>query len=248
MERKVSKKAVPRIICIIDEYAELVLISDKKLASEITDLVTRATNIGRAVGINIVICTQRPAASLVPNSIKGNMPLVIGGRTQNADQSRVIVGDGALADISIDPPGRMLIVSGVDRGEVRAPYVEDADVIEAVRIAKGRAARVVELAGHEPVVIPDGLTRWILENAGGWLTGKTGTAVREMAISHTLFSTYCQNMAENGHAIKVGKSWRLKAAIESADIAADTVSVVSQVPEPVESWESFVEKLKSEEL
>ena len=81
---------LPYTVLVIDEFADLIL-TDRKT---IEPLVCRLTAMARAVGIHIVIGTQRPDATVLTGLIKGNIPTCIAFRTANPVNSRVILDEG----------------------------------------------------------------------------------------------------------------------------------------------------------
>jgi len=208
--RKFPDQRMPRLVVVIDEFAELMLASGRQTSKTIEDLVTRLVNLGRAVGVHAIICTQRPAVAVLPNSIKINMPLIISGRTQSASQSAVIVDNADAANLPLDPKGRMIYLSGSNRQEIQTPFIEDDDVKMAVRIATGRAAKVIRLSGYDPVIVPETLTEWINTNAEGWLNGKTAHRLHDFAITDSMFKVYGDELTAAGKTEKILKLWRIR--------------------------------------
>ncbi len=185
-------QAMPRVIVVIDEFAELMLASDTEIKRDTARLVARLTNLGRSVGIHFWICTQRPAKEVVSNAIKINMPLVIAGRTQNKPQSGVILGNGDAARLPL-VPGRMLYQSGSMQFEVQTPLITPEDVRESVRISRGRAQGVITMEGLEPTIVKPALTKLLLER-GGSLSGLVIDDLAEFAITRAMFRAYVQDL------------------------------------------------------
>jgi len=158
-------RKLQRIICIIDEFAELRLASDKDISNEAARLVNRICNLGRAVGVHLWVCTQRPARAVLGNEVKINMPLIIAGRTQSKAQSAVILDNGDAADLP-QVPGRMLYQSGSNQWEIQTPYVSEDEIKYACSVSRGRALGVIELDGVEPVIVPDKLIEVVAEQGG----------------------------------------------------------------------------------
>lgn len=145
---------LPRIIIVIDEYAVLRLLPKRNTAEWIETTITNIGNLGRAVGIQMLICTQRPAVTVISNAIKINCQLVIGTRTRNMDQSRVIRDDGILAQLPL-VPGRIVYDTGMDCETIQAALITDDDIKESIRIAMTKGP--VKYAEPEPE-----LPRWEL--------------------------------------------------------------------------------------
>jgi hypothetical protein len=154
---------LPRLVCVIDEFAELMFGADASVAKEAERLVKRISNLGRAVGIHLWICTQRPDRNVVSNAVKINMPLVIAGRTQNAAQSGVILGNGEAATLPL-VPGRMIYQSGSQQHVIQAPYISRDEILESVAISSGRAAGVISIEHTDPVIVRDGLIKFLAES------------------------------------------------------------------------------------
>lgn len=139
-------QALPYIVAVIDEIANAMLSSSKvqlgdgrkgsvaALSEEImADLAARA----RAVGIHLIISTQRPSVDVVTGLIKANFPCRIAFGTASDIDSRVIIDDDSAKGL---PPGRMKFRRNMALLELQAPYLSDADVKrEVAAITKGEA-------------------------------------------------------------------------------------------------------------
>lgn len=163
---------LPRIVCVIDEFAELVL--SGKQGQDITSTITRLTNLGRAIGVNVFICTQRPGANILDTNIRNNLNLAIGGKMANSTQSRIILDDGALADIP-DIKGRMILRLDAKFVPTQTPHISDDDVRESVRISQGLGHGVISLNRLDYQFNAPGLDRYIASALHGEFTAKTLT-------------------------------------------------------------------------
>jgi S-DNA-T family DNA segregation ATPase FtsK/SpoIIIE len=85
-EHKIPKR-LPYVVIIIDELADLMMTAAKEIESHIVRLAQKS----RAVGIHIVLATQRPQATVVTGLIKANMPTRIGFRVAAKMDSRIIL-------------------------------------------------------------------------------------------------------------------------------------------------------------
>lgn len=90
-------KKIPFHVIIIDEYADLVMSVDDKGTFE--DAVTRLAQIGRALGIVVLLATQRPSADIVSGKIKANFPCRISFRLPSNTDSRVILDEPGAEDL-----------------------------------------------------------------------------------------------------------------------------------------------------
>lgn len=86
----------------IDELADLILTS-----KNITKLLQRICQLGRAAGVQVICATQCPLASVIPTRIKVNFPIVIGLHTQTAQHSRNIIEENGCEELPMF--GRALI-------------------------------------------------------------------------------------------------------------------------------------------
>ncbi len=98
---------LPYIVIVIDEFADLILMSGR----EIETLLTRLAQMARAVGIHLVIATQRPSVDIITGLIKANFPSRISFRVSSKTDSRTILdNNGAekllgMGDMLFLPPG-----------------------------------------------------------------------------------------------------------------------------------------------
>jgi hypothetical protein len=216
--RKYPKRRMPRIVIVVDEFAELMVASGRKIAQQTAILTTRLTNLGRAVGIHLVIATQRPAVAVVPGAIKMNMPLIISARVPSHHQSTVILGvkDAALLPLH---PGRMAYLSSSSVHAIQTAHCTEDDIVEAVRIARGRQARVIKLDGYEPVIDPPGLICYIADAMRGHLAGqKIWNHLRDLGVPARGLKSFLadiirhEEIEANGRTFEIvreGQSWRL---------------------------------------
>ncbi|HEY0377272.1 MAG TPA: DNA translocase FtsK [Pyrinomonadaceae bacterium] len=117
-------KPLPYIVIIIDELADLMMVS----GHEVEESITRLAQMARAVGIHLVLATQRPSVDVITGLIKANFPSRISFRVSSKVDSRTIIdANGAeqllgRGDMLFLPPGtsRLIRVHGayVDEGEI----------------------------------------------------------------------------------------------------------------------------------
>ncbi len=123
---------MPRIAIVFDEVASVM--SQGGLTQEIHNAMRSLARMGRAVGIHLFLCTQRPDVGAVPGDIKANMAAKISGRMPTHTDSATILGNGLAAQLAAIP-GRMIVQLGVDVEQVQTPHVTDDHIAAAVAAA-----------------------------------------------------------------------------------------------------------------
>ena len=81
---------LPFIVIIIDEFADLMVVA----ANEIEESVARLAQMARAVGIHLILATQRPSADIITGLIKANFPSRIAFKVMQVSNSRIILDEG----------------------------------------------------------------------------------------------------------------------------------------------------------
>lgn len=241
--QKFPAQAMPRIVVVIDEFAELMLASGQKVAKETERLITRITNLGRAVGIHLIVCTQRPSVAVVSGAIRTNMAVTVCGKTPNKTQSAVIIGVGDAAELP-DIPGRMMYALGAAVTPIQSPLITDDDVIESVKIARGKADGVIRIEGSEPVAVPEGIAVFAVHHTKGSLgAADLATEMSDRAVSRAMLKNAIDELVKVGAFEVAGNIYavephgdkgyrvRLAAAWESDDVPEIT-EVEITVPAP----------------
>lgn len=131
-ERNICTEKLPYIVVIIDEFADLMATTGKELES----IVARLAAMSRAVGIHLVLATQRPSIDVITGLIKANIPSRIAFMVASKMDSRIII-DQVGAEMLLGK-GDMLYASAVDPFPVRiqGTFVSDNDVENVVEHVK----------------------------------------------------------------------------------------------------------------
>jgi len=113
---------LPYIVVVIDEFADLIMTAGK----EIEHPIARLAQLARAIGIHLIVATQRPSVNVITGMIKANFPARIAFKVSSKIDSRTIL-DTAGADQLIGR-GDMLISFGNDLTRLQCGFVDTAEV------------------------------------------------------------------------------------------------------------------------
>jgi DNA segregation ATPase FtsK/SpoIIIE, S-DNA-T family len=113
-----SHRFLPYIVVIIDEFADLIMTAGK----EIEVPLTRLAQLARAIGIHLVIATQRPSVNIITGSIKANFPARFAFRVISKIDSRTIL-DSSGAEQLIGR-GDMLLSTGSDVMRLQCAFID----------------------------------------------------------------------------------------------------------------------------
>ncbi|MGH9898428.1 MAG: DNA translocase FtsK 4TM domain-containing protein, partial [Pyrinomonadaceae bacterium] len=128
-------KPLPYIVIIIDELADLMMVSGR----EVEESITRLAQMARAVGIHLVLATQRPSVDVITGLIKANFPSRISFRVSSKVDSRTIIdANGAeqllgRGDMLFLPPGTSRLI------RVHGAYLDETEVNRIVAFVKQQA-------------------------------------------------------------------------------------------------------------
>ncbi|MGJ1264282.1 DNA translocase FtsK 4TM domain-containing protein [Sphingobacterium spiritivorum] len=113
---------LPFIVLIVDEFADLMMTAGK----EVETPIARLAQLARAVGIHLVIATQRPSVNIITGTIKANFPARLAFRVLSKVDSRTILDSGG-ADQLIGR-GDMLLSTGSDLIRIQCAFVDTPEV------------------------------------------------------------------------------------------------------------------------
>ncbi|MCB9201788.1 MAG: DNA translocase FtsK [Flavobacteriales bacterium] len=113
---------LPYIVLVVDEFADLIMTAGK----EVELPIARLAQLARAIGIHLIIATQRPSVNVITGTIKANFPGRIAFRVTSKIDSRTIL-DGSGADQLIGR-GDMLFTKGSDMVRLQCAFVDTPEV------------------------------------------------------------------------------------------------------------------------
>ncbi|MEP2403840.1 MAG: DNA translocase FtsK, partial [Nonlabens ulvanivorans] len=115
-------KFLPYIVLVVDEFADLIMTAGK----EVETPIARLAQLARAIGIHLIIATQRPSVNVITGMIKANFPARVSFRVQQKVDSRTILDSGG-ADQLIGR-GDMLYTSGNEIIRIQCAFVDTPEV------------------------------------------------------------------------------------------------------------------------
>lgn len=126
IERKLNPndghKFLPYIVLVVDEFADLIMTAGK----EVETPIARLAQLARAIGIHLIIATQRPSVNIITGTIKANFPARIAFRVTSKIDSRTILDAGGAEQLI--GRGDMLLSTGNDLIRIQCAFVDTPEV------------------------------------------------------------------------------------------------------------------------
>jgi S-DNA-T family DNA segregation ATPase FtsK/SpoIIIE len=198
-EAKIPKK-LPYIVIVIDELADLMMTASKEIEAYIVRLAQKS----RAVGIHIVLATQRPQATVVTGLIKSNMPCRIGFRVAARMDSRIILDQNGAetllgeGDMLFLKPGTSDLIRAqgtfLDEGEMKRIVKHLKDVAEPQFHPELTQLRKVDAADMPRDELFDEAVRVVLETK----RGSVSLLQRRLSVGYARASRIIEMMAAAG--------------------------------------------------
>jgi DNA segregation ATPase FtsK/SpoIIIE, S-DNA-T family len=132
-QEEMDTTAMPYIVVIIDEMADLMMVAGK----DIEGAVQRLAQMARAAGIHVVMATQRPSVDVITGTIKANFPTRVSFQVTSKIDSRTILGEQGAEQLL--GQGDMLYMAGGGRiSRLHGPFVSDGEVEAVVKHLKAQ--------------------------------------------------------------------------------------------------------------
>ncbi|MEM8598618.1 MAG: DNA translocase FtsK 4TM domain-containing protein [Bacteroidota bacterium] len=141
LEAETGHRHLPHIVVVIDELADLMMTSGK----EVEPPIARLAQMARAVGIHLVIATQRPSVDVITGLIKANFPSRAAFQVASRIDSRTILDRGGAQQLVGN--GDMLYMNGSRVTRIQGPFVSVDEVGEVV-------GHIAEQEGAGPYFLP----------------------------------------------------------------------------------------------
>jgi S-DNA-T family DNA segregation ATPase FtsK/SpoIIIE len=198
-EAQIPKK-LPHIVIIIDELADLMMTS----AKEVESFIVRIAQKSRAIGIHLVLATQRPQATVVTGLIKSNMPARIAFRVAAGMDSRIILDQKGAetllgqGDMLFLKPGTSELVRAqgafLDDDEIRGVVKFLKDVAQPQYSQELMQLNTVDLGSGPKDDLFDDAVRVVLETK----RGSVSLLQRRLSIGYARASRIIETMAATG--------------------------------------------------
>jgi len=151
---ELGHRYMPYIVVVIDEFADLIMTAGK----EIETPIARLAQLARAIGIHLIIATQRPTTNIITGVIKANFPARIAFRVSSQIDSRTIL-DSTGANQLIGR-GDMLVSTGNDLVRVQCAFIDTPEIeviTEFIGAQRGYSSAMLlpEVPGEEGLDISD---------------------------------------------------------------------------------------------
>ena len=186
-QEEMSLEALPYIVVVVDEMADLMMVAGK----DIEGAIQRLAQMARAAGIHIIMATQRPSVDVITGTIKANFPTRISFQVTSKIDSRTILGEQGAEQLL--GQGDMLYMAGGGRiSRVHGPFVADAEVEKIVAYLKtqGQPEYLTSIteedsgeAEEEEAPTPTGALTMDQEEAGDYYDRAVAIVTREKKVS-----------------------------------------------------------------
>ena len=173
-------KFMPYIVVVIDEYGDLIMTAGKEIELPIARIAQKA----RAVGIHMIIATQRPTTNIITGTIKANFPARIAFKvSQGIDSKTILDRMGAQQLIG---RGDMLYLQGNDPIRVQCAFVDTPEVVDINRFIAAQQGY------QEPFELPEPVVE------GGDMDGGGGSADVDLTHLDPMFEDAARLIVQSG--------------------------------------------------
>ncbi|HEY2071078.1 MAG TPA: DNA translocase FtsK 4TM domain-containing protein [Rhizomicrobium sp.] len=166
---------MPYIVLVVDEVADLMMVSGK----EIEGAVQRLAQMARAAGIHLIAATQRPSVDVITGTIKANFPTRISFQVTSKIDSRTILGEQG-AEQLLGQGDMLYMMAGGRIRRIHGPFVTDHEVEDVVRALKAQGRpEYLDAVTEEP----DDEGEDPFASFGGGGNGDSGDALYDKALA-----------------------------------------------------------------
>ena len=205
---------MPYIVGIIDEFSDMIMTAGKEVETPLVRIAQKA----RAVGIHMIIATQRPSSKVITGLIKGNFPGRIAFAVAQGIDSQIIIDRrGAQQLIG---RGDMLFQIDGELTRLQCPFVDTPDIVRVCDFIKDQEDKDRDISHEEPYLLPE----YVGKDEGGGSDANVGNvkdrdplfeeAVKFVVMSNTASTSSLQRRYEIGY----NRAGRLMDQMEHAGI------------------------------
>ena len=215
---------LPFILVVVDELADLMMVA----ARDVEDSICRIAQKARAVGIHLIIATQRPSTNVITGIIKANVPARVAFSVSSLTDSRVIL-DQPGAERLIGQ-GDMLMLSPTSSApdRIQGCWVEEAEVKKVVKMWRKQAEdfKIDESVNEAEIIEGSAGSNGSSSGSGGGATGSGDTddelylQARELVVSSQLGST---SMLQRKLKVGFARAGRLMDLLEENGVVGPSV-------------------------
>jgi DNA segregation ATPase FtsK/SpoIIIE, S-DNA-T family len=137
-------KALPYVLFVIDELADLMIMAK----GEVEPMIARLTQMSRAVGIHLILGTQRPDTSVITGLIKANVPTRIAFAVASQIDSRVILDSQGAEKLLGKGDGLVITPDNIAPVRFQGAFVDDAEVKETVDFLRNQMGDEIIGSNH----------------------------------------------------------------------------------------------------
>jgi S-DNA-T family DNA segregation ATPase FtsK/SpoIIIE len=135
-----GEQRLPLIVIIIDELADLMMVSSR----EVEDAVARLAQMARAAGMHLILATQRPSVDVLTGLIKANFPTRMSFKVSSKIDSRTIL-DSSGAEHLLGAGDMLFLPPGSSRLQrIHGAYISEKEIERIVKFIKGQRAAVYD--------------------------------------------------------------------------------------------------------
>ena len=182
LEMEIPRK-MPYIIAIIDEFADLMMASSADLETPIA----RIAQMARAVGIHLILATQRPSREVITGLIKANFPSRISFKVASRVNSQIILDENGAesllgnGDLLFLPPGSHNLI------RAQGVFVRDEDINRVIEYIAMQAGTQYLIKSFDQMSQPDSLSKNTKQNGKDDLYSQAYQIIMETGIASTTF-------------------------------------------------------------
>lgn len=133
-----APSVLPLIVVLIDELADLMMVA----RGEVEESIARLAQKSRAIGIHLVLATQRPSVDIITGVIKSNLPSRLSYRVAQRNDSRIILDTNGAESLLGKGDGLFLGPGTARLVRIHAPYISETEVLDLVRFLKNQGTPI----------------------------------------------------------------------------------------------------------